>query len=105
MNGASPLPPNSARLEVLRRQLLRLMADGQLTDEELQQLQQTRDGLGLTPAEVRSLRAEIYNGALKQAERDGKISGRESDLLDRIVQFLNGSAWLSAHLGEREPLE
>ncbi len=103
MNEPSAMPPNSTRLEVLRAQLLRLMADGQLTDQELQQLQRTRDSLGLTPAEVRSLRAEIYNNALKQAEQDGTISEREAELLNRIVQFLNGSAWLNEHL--KDPLE
>lgn len=47
MNEPRPTPTNTARLETLRAQLLRLIADGRLTDEELRQLQRTRDALAL----------------------------------------------------------
>ena len=89
------------RLGALRTLLLRLIDDGQLTDEELRHLRDTRDALQLTPAEVRSLRAEVYRKALARAEEDGRIQAREAELLDRIVQFLNGGAWLDEHLGAR----
>ncbi|ACO47449.1 hypothetical protein DEDE109153_15200 [Deinococcus deserti] len=88
---------DQARKDALRAMLLRLISDGQLTDEELRLLIRTRNALDLSPEEVRSLRAEIYQAALQRAQQDGHIGGREAELLDRIVQFLNGGAWLTEH--------
>lgn len=84
----------AARLAQFRTQLLQLMDDGRLTDHELRQLEHTRRALALTPADVRSLRAEVYHQAFKRAEQDGRISAREAELLDRLVQMLNGGVWL-----------
>ncbi len=94
----TPTLADHARLDALRAMLLRLISDGQLTDGELQLLQHTRDALDLTPSDIRTLRAEVYNTALLRAEEDGVIGAREADLLDRIVQFLNGGVWIDEHL-------
>jgi|GEM_PF-4335944 len=90
---AQPLT-DQARLDALKAMLLRLISDGRLTDDELELLQRTRDALRLTPREVRSLRAEVYGTALARAEGDGRIHPHEAELLDRIMQFLNGGVGL-----------
>lgn len=88
---------DEARLNALRSMLLRLISDGQLTDAEVQLLIDTRAALELPPEAVRSLRAEIYHTALLQAQRNGRVDARDAELLDRIVQFINGGAWLTEH--------
>lgn len=43
------------------------------------------------------LRGEIYHTALLQAQTHGRVTVRDAELLDRIVQFVNGGAWLAEH--------
>ncbi|MFC4638459.1 hypothetical protein [Deinococcus hohokamensis] len=92
----SPLA-DQARLDALRAMLLRLIEDGRLTDDEMQLLINTRTALDLPAPAVRSLRAEVYHTALLRAQKSGIVDVRDAELLDRIVQFINGGAWLSEH--------
>ncbi|MFC4427070.1 hypothetical protein [Deinococcus navajonensis] len=97
----SPLS-TQARLDALRAMLLRLISDGQLTDAEMQLLVDTRSALHLSDQAVRSLRGEIYHTALRQAQQHGRVTARDAELLDRIVQFVNGGVWLTEHFGDRQ---
>ncbi|GGK36484.1 hypothetical protein GCM10008955_32890 [Deinococcus malanensis] len=100
MNTTHSALEQDARLDALRAMLLRLISDGQLTDQELRLLIETRDALALAPEAVRSLRAEIYHTALLHAQQRGRVGARDVELLDRIVQFVNGGVWLTEHLEE-----
>lgn len=81
--------PLEERLRLLRRMLLDALADDTLTPQELHELRAARAELGLTPAQARELRAEVYSAALARAQADDRISVREADLLDGIIQFFN----------------
>ena len=95
-------PTKQARLDALEALMMRCIADGKLTDEELILLQHTRDALRLSPEEVRSLRARVYNTAFRRAEEDGGIGLGDAELLNRIVQFLNGGVWLTEHFSKSD---
>ena len=91
----STTPPltKQARVAALQAMLLKLISDGQLTNEEMTVLHETRDALQLTPQDVQGIRAEVYHATLRELEGDGRISAREAELLDRMLQFLNGVPW------------
>lgn len=74
--------------DAFKRRLIHAMADGVLSPEEIQNLDALREQLGLSDAEVRSLRVEAYHVALHAITADGAVTPEEDAELVRIQNYL-----------------
>lgn len=68
--------------------LLSALADGSLSPEEIQALDEFRAELGLTANDVRELRATAYRQAYQVAASDRRITAAEAADLERIKGYL-----------------
>ena len=81
--------PTEQRLEQMKELILEALEDDQLTRTEMKGLRDARVKLGLSVEEVRSLRREIYNQALKRTQEDNALSKTEVELLNRIMLYFD----------------
>jgi hypothetical protein len=78
-----------ADLVQFRTELFEAVADGKLTDAEIESLGSLKASLGITDDEVRKLRAKAYEAAFKLAKADGAITQAEERELQRIQTALS----------------
>jgi hypothetical protein len=71
-----------------KRDLIGAIEDGVLTAEEIQALDERRAELGLTPQDVRWMRATAYRRAYQVAASDRRITAAEATELERIKGYL-----------------
>src|SRR5437879_5993422 len=62
--------------------------DGKLTDDEIKQIQARYKELELTPADLKGIRAQAYNAALRAAKSDGVVTAEEEAELAKLQEFL-----------------
>ena len=67
--------------------LVRAASDGKLTDEESGELQSQYKQLQLTEDDLRTVRVQVYEVALRTARADAQISSAEEAELDRLQRF------------------
>jgi hypothetical protein len=75
-----------------RAQLMAAVEDGVLTAEEIRELEQTREELGLAQDDVRSMRVTAYKRAFATASSDRRITSSEAAELERIRAHLGLAA-------------
>jgi len=68
--------------------LLRAAADGKLTDDEMKALHSRYKQLELTQDDIRTVRVQAYEAALRAARSDGQISADEESELNKLQRFL-----------------
>ena len=68
--------------------LLSEAATGKLTDSEMKQLEAQYHALGLTPNDLKNVRAQAYCAALRAAESGGVVTAEEELELGKLQQFL-----------------
>ena len=62
--------------------------DGKLTDSEIRQIQTRKSELGLTDDDLKSVRVQAYNAALRAARSDDKVTAEEEAELDKLQSVL-----------------
>lgn len=62
--------------------------DGKLTDDEINQIQARYKELELTQDDLKRIRAQAYNAALRAAKSDGVVTAEEGAELAKLQQFL-----------------
>src|SRR5438067_7920849 len=67
-----------------QQHLERALADGILTEEEIQELASVRAARDLSDAEVRMVAVSLYRRALKDAIADSRITQEEDATLQRL---------------------
>ncbi|GGM22492.1 hypothetical protein GCM10010841_32960 [Deinococcus aerophilus] len=60
-----------------------------MTVAELEALREARVALGVSAAQARTLRAEIYHAALLRVQQDDQLTSRELETLNQILLFFN----------------
>lgn len=68
--------------------ILRAAEDGVLTDEEVAQIQTRYKELGLTQDDLKGIRVQAYNAALRAVKSDGVVTAEEEAELGKLQQFL-----------------
>ncbi|HRE13437.1 MAG TPA: hypothetical protein PLD37_04495 [Usitatibacteraceae bacterium] len=68
--------------------ILRAAEDGKLTEEEIEQLQSQFKALGLTRNDVKGVRVQAYQAALRSAKADGVVTELEVAELAKLQHFL-----------------
>lgn len=68
--------------------ILRAAEDGVLTDEEIAQIQARYKELGLTQDDLKGIRVQAYNAALRAVKNDGIVTAEEEAELGKLQQFL-----------------
>ena len=62
--------------------------DGKLTDDEIKEIQERYKELELTQDDLKGVRAQAYNAALRAAKADGVVTAEEEAELAKLQQFL-----------------
>jgi len=70
-----------------------VIADLEITDEELAHLKLTEERLGLQPEQVRVLHARAFASAISQFTQDQWLDNREARKLKRLHQCLSALGW------------
>jgi hypothetical protein len=81
--------PSTERLEAMKNIILEALSDDELTQTEMKALHDARVKLGLSSAEVRSLRHDIVGQVSQRIQSDGELSSSELELLNRVLQYFN----------------
>ncbi len=68
--------------------ILHAAEDGVLTDDEIAQIQSRRKELGLTHDDLKGIRVQAYNAALRAAKSDGVVTAEEETELLKLQKFL-----------------
>ena len=68
--------------------IIKAAEDGKLTDDEIKELQVRYKELELTRDDLKSIRAQAYNAALRAAKSDGVVTAEEEAELGELQQFL-----------------
>ncbi len=68
--------------------VLRAAEDGKLTDDEIKEIQSRYKELELTQDDLKGIRAQAYNAALRAAKADGVVTAEEEAELTKLQQFL-----------------
>lgn len=68
--------------------LITAAEDGRLTDDEIKEIQTRYKELGLTQDDLRGVRVQAYNAALRAAKSDGVVTAEEEAELAKLQQFL-----------------
>jgi hypothetical protein len=68
--------------------ILRAAGDGVLTDEEVAQIQTRYKELGLTQDDLKGIRVQAYNAALRAVKSDGVVTAEEEAELGKLQRFL-----------------
>jgi hypothetical protein len=68
--------------------LIRAAEDGKLTDDEIKEIQARYKELELTQDDLKGIRAQAYNAALRAAKSDGVFTAEEEAELGKLQQFL-----------------
>jgi hypothetical protein len=68
--------------------LLRAAEDGKFTDDEIKELQSRYKEFELTEKDIKGVRVQAYNAALRAARSDGRISADEESELTKLQTFL-----------------
>lgn len=73
--------------EAFLEALVRAADDGKLSDDEMKALESRYKELGLTEDDLKGIRAQAYNAALRAAQSDGRISADEELELNKLQEF------------------
>lgn len=68
--------------------LINAATDGKFTDDEIKQIQDRYKELELTQDDLKGIRAQAYNTALRAAKSDGVVTAEEEAELAKLQQFL-----------------
>lgn len=68
--------------------LIRAAEDGKLTDDEIKEIQARYKELELNQNDLKGIRAQAYNAALRAAKSDGVVTAEEEAELGKLQQFL-----------------
>ncbi|MCK4601888.1 MAG: 3'-5' exonuclease [Phycisphaerae bacterium] len=69
------------------------LADLTITDEEVKELQQKKESLGLENEQIRMLHARLFSGVISQFINDKRLDDRECKILHRIYYCLSQLGW------------
>ena len=72
-----------------RKQLFEAVADGRLTDRELDEIGDLKASLGISDDELRKMRVKAYEIAFKAAKADGLVTHEEEAELQRVQTALS----------------
>lgn len=68
--------------------LLKAVEDGQLTADEISELEKRREELGLTEFDVQGMKSEIFTAAFAAAKADTQVTKEEEEELVKIQKYL-----------------
>lgn len=68
--------------------LIKAAQDGKLADDEIKEIQARYKELDLTQEDLKSIRAQAYNAALRAAKSDGIVTADEEAELGKLQNFL-----------------
>lgn len=82
--------PEEAKKQFFQ-QLLQAVRDGELTSDEIEELESAREELGLTEADVNGMKTRAFQIAMNAATADGVITPKEERDLEKIRAYLGVS--------------
>lgn len=82
--------PEEAKKEFFQL-LLAAVRDGELTSDEIEELEEKREELGLTAADVNGMKTRAFQIAMNAATADGIITPKEERDLEKIRAYLGVS--------------
>lgn len=68
--------------------LLKAVEDGQLSSDEINELEKRREEIGLTEFDVQGMKAEIFTAAFAAAKSDTQVTKDEEEELVKIQKYL-----------------
>ncbi len=68
--------------------LLKAVEDGQLSGDEISELEKRREELGLTEFDVQGMKSEIFTAAFTAAKSDTQVTKEEEEELTKIQKYL-----------------
>ncbi len=74
--------------KAFRDTLIGAVSDGELTIDEIAELNKLKDELGLSEKDIKGIRADAYAAALTATKLDGRITQSEVEELENIQNFL-----------------
>ena len=84
----SSIGQNSRDKKEFLQSIITAAEDGKLTDDEVAQIQARYKELELTQEDLKHIRAQAYNAALRAARSDGVVTADEAMELAKLQQFL-----------------
>jgi hypothetical protein len=69
-------------------EIINAAEDAKLTDDEIKEIQSRYKELGLTQDDLKGVRAQAYNAALRAAKSDGAVTAEEATELRKLQHFL-----------------
>jgi tellurite resistance protein len=71
-----------------KQALLQAVSDGKLTKEEIAELEQKKEELGLSDEDIKEMKAEIFTAAFVAAKSDEQVTASEEKELQDVQQYL-----------------
>ena len=74
--------------KAFKETLIRAVNDGELTVDEIAELEKQKTELGLSEKDIKGIKIDAYAAALTATELDGKITKSEEEELEKIQKYL-----------------